>query len=194
MIRPAIAFAMVAQTALACPTAADLAGGVRITDADGSVDTYTDGGNSTIQQVIDFGDGGVARNTLAQGVYVLRLSVEEDGVLDLGSVLATTYDRAPAALPRPTANLKMRLRTTVTDQEGSYKEQQDHQWGESEPFAIGTCSYDSIPGTVRYVSEFDTIVETQRYLPAMEIAILTSYTFGDDPAEIYSPVAIEAVK
>ncbi|MEY1554992.1 hypothetical protein AB3Y40_05105 [Yoonia sp. R2331] len=183
-----------AQTAWACPVAEDLATGIRVTAADGTVDVYRDLGDGTVAQEIDFGDGSVAKNVLARGVYVLRLAVEDGGVLDLDSVMQTTYDRNPAAMVPPTPGMQDKLRTTITDTSGSYKELQSHNWGESTEVRIGECTYEGIVGDVRYDSDEGAIVETVHYLPALGLGLLMAYTYDDEPTETYDLIRIEAVQ
>ncbi len=194
LIRLVFLFAVVGQVAGACPTGADLASGIRIIDGDGAVEVVQDLGNGVVAQEIDFGGGEIAKNQLIKGVYVSKLTLEVDGVIDLSSLLEVTYDRPPAAMSPPTPGLVNRFQTTVTDTTSSYVEVQEHRWGEVAPFSIGACTFDSLEGQIRYVSEVSTIVETVRYLPELGIGILTAYAYGDETPEIYELVSIEAVQ
>ncbi len=194
MIRLVLPLALCGAPVLACPTGDDLATGISVLNGEGAVEIYQTAGDGIVSQTIDWGDGEVAKNTLARGVYVLRLMSEIDGVLDFDSLLETSYDRPPAAMAPPKPGLVDSLRTTVTLSDGSYKETQEHVWGQLEPVTIGDCTYDSIKGEILYLSDQDTIEETVRYFPALGISVLTSYAYAGEPPDIYEIVAIEAVK
>ncbi len=186
--------ALTAGAASACPTADDLDGGIRVTAADGAVDVYQSMGDGQVAQIIDFGGGEVARNVLTQGVYVSRLAVEVDGVLDLQSVFETSYDRPPTAMAPPEPGLQDRFLTTIVSVDGTFKETQTHNWGPLAPLQIGDCTYDSIFGTVTYTGGDATILEEIQYVPALGLGLLVSYTYGSDAPEIFRLTSIEAVE
>lgn len=187
-------FGLCAGPALACPTAADLNTGITTIETDGTTSVYRNIEPGIVAQEIDFKDGSFGKNQLAQGVYVLRLAIEDGGVLDLQSIYATTYDRPVTELPLPKPGLTMTMRTTVTTTDDSYKEQQQHAWGPLETVTIGECAFNGITGTIEYKSGFDPFTETVLYLPDLGIGLLTAYAYEGEAPEIYEYVSITSSK
>lgn len=194
MIRWIAPFAVCASPALACPTAADLPAGIRATQSDGAYEIYQTADALTVNQTAVFAENERGLNTLIKGVYVARLSFEMDGVLELDSVLATTYSDGPRNLPIPTPSLKQQFQTSVASIDGVYSETQNHVWGPMQKVTIGDCTFDAITGRVTYNDGNNRFVETILYLPAVGIGLLTAYDVPDEPAEVFTYIRLEALK
>lgn len=190
----ALSFVVSATLVSACPKAADLAGGVRVTEEDGVTHVFRAAGAGVVTVDSDYQDGAIGKNQLARGVYVLRLAVEDGGVLDMSSVFQTTYEAELGALPLPEQKLRQTLNTTVTTSTESYAERQDQMWGAVEPVTIGECQYDGLIGQITYSNDIETFTETVLYLPQIGIGLLTAYQIPGEPAEVYEFIDIAAVK
>lgn len=183
-----------ASIAAACPQAADLAGGVRVSEADGVTHVFRNAGGGVVTVDSDYQDGAIGKNQLARGVYVLRLAVEDSGVLDVASIFETSYHVGLAALPLPKPKLRQTLDTTVTTSAERYAERQDQVWGVISPVMIGACQYDGLTGQITYTNDIETFTETILYLPEIGIGLLAASQYVDELAETYVFTDISAVK
>ncbi|MEJ6404539.1 hypothetical protein [Yoonia sp. 2307UL14-13] len=186
--------ALAATPVIACPTADDLATGIRVTESGDITHLFRTTSPGIVEVISDFGgaDGGL--NHLFHGTYILRISSLYDGLLDFDSVMLTDYHRDGTALPLPSPGLEQTFKTTVRSFDESYSETQAQSWGALEEITIGDCTTPLIKGTIIYGSEYGTVTETIAYLPDMEIGLLTSYADGDQEPDTYKFIGIEAVE
>ena len=186
---------MLGTPALAeCPTAADLSGGVRVTEDDGTTNTFTLIGDGVVQNDGLAPDGYAYRNLLAKGTHLIGLSDTQNGQDIPDTVRRMQYPVAASDLPVPTPSSRASYDTTVSANGGSYPEEQVQAWGTMTTLTIGECTYDMIPGKVVYTNDSYVVNEGLHYLPALELALLYSYQIEGDPADIYTPVRIEALQ
>jgi len=161
--------AVLAQAA--CPTAQDLARGIRIDFADGSSETFRDQGAGvvTVQGVDVEGFGYVME--LGKGIHLLSYAPMTDGVIDEGARLDYDYGLAIADMPVPEPGGRWSTSVTVTDSMGPRSEPQSHAWGTLGSVDIGGCRYDMIEALIAYKTA-DNYVESVLYLPALGIGYL----------------------
>ena len=184
---------LLAGPALAdCPTADDLATGIRVTETTGDYSTYRDAGDGVVEVTISFEGEDTALNQLARGVYVLRLASTEDDVLILSSVIASDYGMAPADLPLPAPNTENSFEVRSTSFDWSGTETQTHRWGADKTVTIGDCTWRAIPGTLDYETELETWSETVLFLPDLGLGLLTSITDANE-TQTFTFTSIEAV-
>jgi hypothetical protein len=112
-----------------CPIGADLTTGIRVTETNGTTQTYTSLLNGIAQVDITFSDGAQSRNLLAQGTYVLQLADVENGAIVPSSIFATTYPQPAIDLPIPSAGSVWTVDTTTLNRDETYAETQSQKWG-----------------------------------------------------------------
>ncbi len=154
-----------------CPTAADLARGIRIDFADGSFETYRDTGAGVV--VVDGADpeGFGYQMELGHGIHLLSYVNVNDGVVDDTSRISYDYGRAVGELPLPEAGGRWSSPVTVNDQYGPRSEPQTHQWSQISTVDIGGCSYDMIEAIIGYKTG-DGYRESVEYLPELGLGYL----------------------
>lgn len=178
-----------------CPVAADLAGGIRVTETDGTINLFTAQGNGVVQNDGTAPDGYTYRNVLAQGTHLVELGDTENGQYVNDSRRIITYPMERTVMPLPTPNSRWDVATTVAAMgNDGYPEQQVQGWGAPATLTIGECTYDMIPGKVTYTNSDFVVFEGLHYLPALGLALLHSYQIQGDPADTYTAAKIEAVR
>ena len=155
----------------ACPVAADLDRGIRITFTDGGTETYRNGGVGLVSVTGRDTDGTGFEMELGRGVHLMYWEGIEDGAL---SGFPARYDYAGVGasdLPLPRPGKGWRSEVTLTNADGSRPEAQTHLYGPVSTVLIGDCQYDMIEVVVVYDSA-DNYQETLRYLPELGLAYL----------------------
>jgi len=177
-----------------CPVAADLAGGVRMVETNGTVNLFTAQADGRVQNDGVAPGGYMYRNVLVKGTHLAELG-DTDGVNYLPDTRRTvTYPQMDAGMPVPTPNTSARYETTITTTSGSYPETQTQSWGAQTTLTIGACTYDMIPGKITYTNSDFVVFEGLHYLPELSLALLYSYQIEGDRADIYEAATIEAVR
>ncbi len=180
MIAFVIVFAPTVAAAQDCPTANDLARGIRVDRSGGYTEVFRAGGQGIIA-VEGFIDRKLEYNLeLAGGFQLLSYSgnVGESPVADDG--LTYDYGVPDADLPGPVANGRWQSAVTLTGVNGAYSEPQLYAYGPLEQISIGDCSYATILVTIAYQNDVNYI-ETVQFLPDLGISILVRQ--GDDNTE-----------
>ncbi|MDB4214069.1 hypothetical protein N9741_04330 [Octadecabacter sp.] len=195
-MKPMILVSLIATTpAFAqCPVGADLQNGIRAIESDGVSHVYTAQRNGIVEVEINSSDGYVSRNLLAQGNHLLQLADVENGMLVPSSITNYSYSTPPATLPVPSANAVWNTQTIVREGLEIYREIQTQTWGATFDLTIGACTYDAIPGKLRYEREDYSIDEGVYFIPELGFSLL--YSYNDDQStepDIYTIVLIEAV-
>ncbi|MDA9207329.1 hypothetical protein N9O61_00445 [Octadecabacter sp.] len=176
-----------------CPTASDLANGVQIVEADGTVNLFTALGNGIVKNDGTAPDGYTYRNVLAQGTHLIELGDTENGAYISGSLRVVDYQMQPDQMPIPAPNTTWVV-DTIVDNGSEYDERQTQSWGAITTLSIGECSYEMIPGKVSYINSDYTVFEGLHYLPGLELGILHSYQIQGEPPSHYVATSIEAVQ
>lgn len=184
--------ALIATPALAdCPTGADLATGIRVIDDAGANSVFRAVSPGVVQQDGAYDDGYAFRTMLAHGTHILQLSDMENGAVLPDSVVNTAYPTAANTLPVPTPNSEWNVLTTIRGYGDIYAEQQTQDWGRTFTLTVGACSFDAIPGKIRYTSEGFRVDEGLYYLPELGIALLHSYDDAESEPETYEILSIQ---
>ena len=166
-----------------CPTAADMAAGIKLTQDDGTVEVYST--QSDILVLVDsyYTDGYQTRYTLAHGVYLLdRVDIEDD-VPVADSRATYTFDMSPEQMPLPESGGRLRTRQVVRDFDGVYTDKVSGQWQDAVQMAFGDCTYTVIPGVIEYSSDGYSYTEGLNYLPELGLSYLSMY----DDSEVNQP-------
>jgi hypothetical protein len=178
MIAVAVALCPTLVTAQAnCPTAADLAKGIRVDRSNGYTEVFRAGGQGIIA-VEGFIDRELEYTLeLADGLQLLSYTgnVGSSPATDDGMIYDYPGDNAD--LPQPVANGRWQSDVTVTAFSGTYSEPQLYAYGPLEQIMIGTCPYDMISVTIAYQNDANYI-ETVQYFPDLGFSVLVRQ--GDD--------------
>lgn len=179
-----------------CPVAADLVGGVRVIEDDGTIVTFVAQGDGLVLQEIIFAldNGIIYRTMLAHGTSVVSSMDTQNGAVIDETQMDTSYPVAPADLPVPTPLSSHTFETTVVDSIGQYSATQTQSWGAMQSLAIGDCTYDMFLGKVNYTSDYYVVTEKLHYLPALELALLYSRKTDDQPEYFYTASYIETMQ
>lgn len=161
----------VALAQAGCPTAADLARGIRVDFADGSYEVYRDAGAGVVVVQGEDVEGYGYQMELGQGIHLLTYANVMDGAVDATSQISYDYGRAASELPLPEAGGRWSSAVTVNDQYGERSEPQTHQWSQVATVDIGGCSYDMIEALIGYKTG-DGYRESVEYLPALGLGYL----------------------
>ncbi len=169
-----------------CPAAEDMAGGVRLTFADGAVQVYRAGQDGTVVMDVVEAGGDSFRLELAHGFHVLDYVATSGGNPITGSEVAYDYGMPVAELPVPAPGARWDLTAKVTDNFGTRTERILEVWGDPQRLAIGDCTYDVMDVAVAYGAETANI-DQARYLPELKLLfVLNDATTGQPtvPTEI----------
>lgn len=172
----------------ACPTADDLARGIRIDFADGSFETFRDPGIGLVTVEGEDSEGYGYMMELGKGLHLVSYANMVDGTVDFGSRLDYDYGVALQDLPEPVAGGRWASAVTVRDVSGTRSEPQNHVWSDVTVIDIGGCSYDMIEALIAYKTG-DGYRESVHYLPALGIGYL--YWNESDTMEAFP---VEAVR
>lgn len=191
-MKPIVLLALTLGTpALAdCPTRADLATGITVTEDDGTAHVFRDLGNGLVEQTGTYSDGYTFRNLLGQGVHVVQLADVEDGRIVPDSILNTAYPARATDLPIPYAGLQWGIDTTVRGFGEIYAERQEQVWGAQITMTIGDCALIALPGKISYASQEGVILETVYYLPQQGMSLLMSYRDPDGTIDEFTYVSL----
>lgn len=160
-----------------CPTANDLARGIRVDRSGGYSEVFRAGGQGIVAV-----EGFIDRQLeyaleLSDGLQLLSYTgnVGPSPVTD--DAMAYDYGVPHADLPLPTPNGRWQSAVTVTLNGETYPEPQLYAYGPLDQIMIGSCQYDMISVTIAYQNDANYI-ETVQYMPDLGIAVLVRQ--GDD--------------
>ncbi|MEL6958394.1 MAG: hypothetical protein AAGL89_05510 [Pseudomonadota bacterium] len=176
-----------------CPTAADLDGGVRVTEDDGTINLFTRQADGFVRNDGTATFGYTYRNILAQGTHLIELGDTENGEYIAGTIRTVEFPGGNAALPVPSPNTSVEYETTVDTGTSVYPETQTQVWGAQTTLQIGDCTYDMIPGDLTYVNDSFTVFEGIYYLPEVGLGLLHTYQIEGEAPSRYTASLIEAV-
>lgn len=193
MIR-AIALCLSAAPALAqdgCPTAADLAHGIRVSYDTGRQELFRAGDRPEVVAMERTGpDGRLDRVGLAQGFHWLTWEVK-------GSPTGPStygYELPPDVLPEPAPG--GRWATAVSDgRPRASSLRQVHAYGPLGRLEVGGCAYDAIEALVVWhypIHEASPVIVTSRslFLPELGFAVEVELQLADSPPEGQVPTAL----
>ena len=170
-----------------CITAADLDQGIRATLADDGVEEYRAIGENLIELRNDYGDGVVTNILLAHGVYVIDVFDTENGQPVAEGRTVTRYPVTIDAMPLPEAGGTWQVAVELADAGGISTEQQSHRWEKPTTVTYDGCTYEAIPGTIRYDYPDGWYIEELLYLPAIGIGLLTASEDNVEGRYVFAP-------
>ncbi|MFK7751004.1 MAG: hypothetical protein AB8B51_00500 [Sedimentitalea sp.] len=188
------ALCLMANGALACPTAADMTQGVRFTLATDEVETFRLLESGIIQGDFFIDETDVLRTFIARGIYLVETYSLQNGVREAGTRFAYAYPVDVAQLPAPTPGGGWA--GTVVQLEGTNLENEahDYRFGAQTTQSYGACTYQMIPVTVLYPDDVETNQrEVLHYLPELGLSYLAEFS-DKDYDEVYSYTQIEVIQ
>lgn len=191
---PLLAMLAGGAAARECPTAEDLAGGIRFHEATGETETFHRLPNGMVRSLYDLGDGDGSQATLAKGVYLVELIDRHGGEAVPGSRVTYVFPEKDGPLPDPAPG--MRWDTEVVSFEGGRftTEPQSYRVGDETTQTYGGCAYAVIPIEIHYAApDQGGVYDVLHYLPALGISYLAEY-HDEDNDTVYIYVNIEALK
>jgi len=184
---------LASSSAQACPTQSDLTDGIRVLEPGSGVQVFKAIDAVTVSHISSYPNGDAYDNELIHGTFVKRTETLRDGEPDPNSRLITDYRQPDNALPAPDARTNWRQDTTVTSVDDVYTERQSVVWGDVTAYDLGDCSFEAIPGTIRYQSKYGKTTENVMYLQDVGISLLIGFQQDSGIKSNYSYAGIEAV-
>jgi len=177
-----------------CPARTDLAGGIRLTDADGGIETFTAGSKNFVSVVYEDGADFTVRYQLLRGIYLVESFELENNVLLPDTRKTYSYPVAPADTPMPVAGGRWDVEVTTLDGGEVQIERQSFEFGQTTKVSIGGCSYEMNP--IHGIFHDEGFEEVVNYLPELGFAYLSQHgdTGPDAYTETFAYVRIEAVE
>lgn len=175
-----------------CPTAADMAGGVRLTDSNGETETFRRLTGQLVEGEFQDGKGGGAKYLLLSGTFVVQVFDTENGQPVAGTRVTTAYPVSADNPPKITPGDRWDVKAIVNDVGDIYESEESHIYGPDTEITIGACTYGMIPvfSVFRGDGGFE---ERLNYLPEFGFAYLVeSRDQGQAPVS-YHFVNIEAL-
>ncbi|MCB1333218.1 MAG: hypothetical protein KDK26_06090 [Roseivivax sp.] len=175
-----------------CPTAEDLATGIRFRIEGGDTETFRRHERpGVIEALFQAHDGYASRVLLGQGLYLLELIELENGVLVPASRTTYGFPQAPDAMPVPVPGGGWTVRVGSLTEAGTDSDTQTYSFGPMTEYSFGACTYRMIPVHLRYASDAE-LMDVLHYLPDLGISFLSEsrYTGGSDSYRYYSVEAL----
>lgn len=182
--------------AAACPTGADLAGGIRLTDPDGITETFRQVQPGIVQGSYTLDDTTTVRNLLGQGVYLLEVVDLENGVPQPETRATYSFPLSPPEMPQPRPGGGWSTKVASLVQGAFETETQEYRFGALTTIAFGGCVYDMIPVEVRFPPDPSDYVDTAHFLPELGFSYLAESAFTENgvrDVQSYRYVTIEAI-
>ncbi|WP_139212224.1 hypothetical protein [Jannaschia pohangensis] len=188
----ASAHALPASAQDSCPVAADLAKGIVLTYADGSVETMRRLDADRVETIV--GPDYPAREISGRGLYLLR-SADFVGGKET-NVLSLDYNMSPGDLPAPEAGMDVTIPVSEAFDGSIDLLLETYVGGPAQDVKIGGCTYSAIDikltrndGTAASQS-----IELLRYYP--DLGFANVYGLGDagQPLDYFEVTEIEALR
>ena len=192
MIRIALLFAVLAAPAVACPVAADLANGIRFTDAEGVTETFSADAPGLVTSLYDF-KGRQTRSVLLNGLYLVRIEELADGAPVPGSGVLMGFTDPPGGRSEPDRGSGFATTLTTIDGDRTSSETMAVSFGPAAPLTIGACTYAAIPVRFDYPGRKPKGHEIMTYLRDLGLAYMSAA--GKDGAQDvrFTYVSVEAL-
>lgn len=177
-----------------CPTADDLAQGITITFADGTVETHRAAREPGVTEVLGSdGAGFEYRMRLAHGTHLLMYEELVNGRPDPETRQTYEYGVAVVQMPVPEPGGRWVVDVRVTSAEGERTEQQMQAYDAMTTEVIGGCSYGRIEAVIAYDTS-DFYIEGIHFLPELELGYLAWSESNGEPSMDLTPVSISVAR
>ncbi len=159
--------------AAACPTAADLAKGIRFTLASGETDVYRASGDTRVTGTFTERPFAGSQYVLIQGIYIANVNSFENMLPVPDTSVETEYRSPDRDLPTPEAETIWTVASSSTAGQDKWSEEQTYSAGELSEVTLGDCTYEMIPITVTYSSNRGYL-EQLHYLPELGVSYMVA--------------------
>ncbi|WP_208353529.1 hypothetical protein [Pseudaestuariivita rosea] len=160
---------------------------------DGAVETHVRHDDQMIA-VITEGDG-TWRTMLAKGIYLIEVIDVINGNPDPSSRFLVNFDTAVQDLPLPTDQETFEVVATSSyPGDVPVSETHNYSFGPAETLQVGDCSYQSIPITMRYMSDVESSIEIVDYLPELGTSFLRFEQYDDQERYTYRLLSLTAAR
>lgn len=186
--------AMTAQAQTTCPTAADMANGVRFHIVGGDSETFRQLPNSIVQAHYRLSPGETIRTLLAKGIYLLEVIEFENGKALFNTRTTYAFPLEPTDMPAPNPGNGWSTTVARLDKGELGQEVQVYNFGQVTTHTYGACSYRMMPIEIQYPEEKDSKRrEVLHYLPELGLSYLAEY-HDQDGSDVYTYINIEVLK
>jgi hypothetical protein len=182
-----LALVLPAAAAAACPTGADLARGIALHGADGSVETYRRTGPHRVEARYVDRAGNSATSQLQDGLYLLSSVFRDAGD---PTPIETSYGYPAGAFPPPEPGTRWEPTLSRTDPYGVTPLRQTYRFSRRDPVVIGDCRYQA----VAVDSQNGEWHEVLAWLPDLGLAFVERSGVQGDSLTRYRFVAIVALE
>ena len=180
-----------------CPVGADMTKGVRfdVQLSDGyTTETFRRLDNGIVESQYVISPGTISRLHLAQGIYMISSDFLENGVPVPDDRTTFNFDVPIAELPLPVPGNVFRSEVVAFSTiEGTRDELHEYSYSEPRVVRFGTCKYEMIEVTVRYLLVPGGFSEVYQYLPALGLSYMVQAN-GDGYIDQYNYTGIERVE
>ncbi len=191
---PALSFSAVSLPAAVladCPTAADLPGGIVVTDIDAATETFYPLTPGVIRSEYRGAEGEGSQSFLGQGVYWLQYIAVENDELIYDTRLTNAYPMKPVDMPLPKPGGAWNTQSATLEETGYIRKgAQSTQFGTMTRLTIGACGYDMILVTIEYLH--DGYQEMVHYFPDLGIGLLAGTANDGEEMILTTFVSIQA--
>ncbi|WP_299043224.1 hypothetical protein [uncultured Tateyamaria sp.] len=187
----AVALCATTAAALACPTASDLATGVRVSNAAGESETFTRLADGNTASRFRDPDGFESEAVLINGLFMVTAYDIQNGRPDLDTLIQYVYDPTAVPLPEPKANFTWSDTVVYVENNRGQREQHTYDFGARTTIRYGSCQYAMIPVTGRFGTA-PSDQETYHYLSDLGLSYLVESGTGADKLS-YAYTRIEAI-
>lgn len=176
----------------ACPTAADMAQGVRFTSATGEVEDFRLLPSGLVESTYSQDGANAARAILARGIYLVESVSLTEGQPDPGTRSTFSFPD-PANMPDPVPGGTWTV-TVATFNGGNFgRENQIYSFGTPTRLTWQACGYDMMPITIQYPDENDAQRrDVLHYLPELGLSYLAEF-HDKDMADVYTYSSLEVI-
>jgi hypothetical protein len=172
-----------------CPTAADLAGGIRVDFENQFSEVYQQLSPGVVLAVGTYSDGTGHEIELGLGLHVMAYRAMADGVVLPEGGSTTDYGMPASELPLPGPGARWQLEVKSTDSSGTRDEVLRYAADTVSQIQIGACTYDRMTMLIAFDTE-DNYVEAVEYLPALGISYLI---WGESDGTVAEPNRATAI-
>ncbi|MCR8723966.1 hypothetical protein [Frigidibacter sp. ROC022] len=176
-----------------CPTAADLAGGIRLYDGPDVSETFRQEQPGLISSV--YSENGVmTRSLLLRGIYMVEIiEMDESGALVPSTRITFSFSDPPGGLPDPVPGGGWEGRMTTLDGGEIYVEPFVVRFGPETPLDFDGCRYRGVPVTISYPDRDPPYFEELTWMPELGFSYLTGSAATDGSTVRFNYERIEAL-
>ena len=184
---------LAAPMAVACPSGSDLTKGIRFTVDGTDSEEYRILSPGLIEALYKTGDGGVTRNLLGQGVYLLEYVDVVDSERDPSTRTTYAFPGKAEDLKAPEPGTSVTYDVVVNYAGDLDKERHTYSFGQKSLLNFGACEYEMIVVEIRYSPDDSGTVDYLYYMPEFGFSYYAG-SDGEDGSTRYLYSNIEVIE